>query len=297
MPELPEVETIRRGLKPYLTGRRASEIEITDSRLLSGAAAGLFKKMVLKRRWRAIERKGKYLIITLAGGWRIVFHLRMTGQLILTLPPLRGKVQDGGSRPRSSAPIPPPSPTGGEGINFKYRMKIVFDNGYQLFFCDQRRFGEVSLHAPGSEHQSVARLGPDPLNQLTCEQFVKILEHKTARIKPLIMDQHIISGVGNIYAQEALFASGINPGRRAGRLSAGEAEKLYVSLRQILITAIRHRGSTSRDYRDALGRHGRAQTLHKVYRRGGKSCLRCGTALIEKRIGGRGTVYCRRCQK
>lgn len=176
-------------------------------------------------------------------------------------------------------------------------MFMQFDHGIILAFYDQRRFGEIFLKGPRDRWPGKTALGPDPLNGLSKERFISMVKEKTARIKPLLMDQSFLSGVGNIYSQEALFKAGLRPARPSFRLTQVEAGRLYGALRETLNSAISHRGSSSRNYRDAYGRQGTAQDLHAVYRRGGKPCLRCHSLLKAIRMGGRGTVYCPQCQR
>jgi formamidopyrimidine-DNA glycosylase len=279
MPELPEVETIRRDLVGPLVGHSVSHLEVRDPRLVAPRGAALLERSLCGQKWQAIERKGKYLDVLLADGSHLIFHLRMTGQLVLRS---WKAAQQGGILEK---PLGSP-----------YRMLLQFDHGFSLAFFDQRRFGEVFYLRPGRPWPGEKALGPDALNGLSREDFIARLKSKTTRVKPLLMDQHFLAGIGNIYAQEALFRAGIRPTRRAHRLTRSEADRLYDALHVTLLGAIKHRGSTSRNYRDALGHRGSAQDLHAVYRKGGQPCLRCGTTLRAIRLGGRGTVYCPVCQ-
>jgi formamidopyrimidine-DNA glycosylase len=269
MPELPEVETIRRDLDGALAGRRAVSAALTDARLLTVEAFAQFKKDLLGKRWLRFGRHGKYLWAHLEDGSRIVFHLRMTGQLVIEKP-------DEAKRPR---------------------LALLFDNDRQLSFYDQRRFGEVWMLRADQSWHSATLPGPDALNELELSDFKKILKNRTTRIHALLLDQRRLAGVGNIYSQEALFKALIRPTRPAKRITVQESERLFSSLRQTLLDAIERRGSTSRNYRDAYGQSGSAQTVHAVYGKGGKPCDRCGEKLRSVRVGGRGTVYCSRCQR
>ena len=268
MPELPEIETIRRDLEPVLKGHAVVRLEVRDRRLMSAAEEKRLNQAVLGQAWTGLDRKGKYLIAKLVNGWEIIFHLRMTGQLVL-------KAKEG----------------------MKYRMLLEFDHGVSLIFYDQRRFGEVWLKASGDAWPGKTALGPDPLIEITEMDFVTRVRQKTTRIKPLLMDQAFLAGVGNIYAQEALFKAAIRPTRHSNRISREEAGSLFSALRETLQSAIDRRGSTRRDYRDAYGKTGSAQNFHTVYDRGGEPCVKCGAVLRSSKVGGRGTVYCPRCQK
>lgn len=274
MPELPEIETIRRDLDGVLHGHHIVFLEICDRRLVSAEKEDFLYKTLAGQNWERFDRRGKYLTVRLANGWQLIFHLRMTGQLVLIK---NDKV--------SSSPTP------------QYRMRMDFDHGVSLALYDQRRFAEVFLVEPKQEWPSIQKLGPDPIHELSRDMFISMIRKRTTRIQPLLMDQHILAGVGNIYAQEALFRAAIRPSRPAHRVSKKEAERLYDALRETLITAIEHRGSSSRNYRDAFGQEGTAQRLHAVYRKGGEPCRRCHTPLRATRIGGRGTVFCPRCQR
>jgi formamidopyrimidine-DNA glycosylase len=271
VPELPEVETIRRDLEKALTSDRAVSVDVFDRRLMNCCEESRWKEILPGQAWRRFERKGKYLWIELANQWRIEFHLRMTGQLIV--------------RAHGRAPLQKP------------RMLVRFASGKTLSFCDQRRFGEARLLNPEEASRSGNSLGPDALTELGRDEFVQIVKKRTTRIHPLLMDQHLLSGVGNIYAQEALFKAAIRPTRHACRVTKREASLLFETLQETLQTAIAHRGSSSRNYRDAYGEAGSAQTLLAVYRKGGQPCPRCRGPLRAARVGGRGAVFCPRCQR
>jgi formamidopyrimidine-DNA glycosylase len=279
MPELPEVETIRRDLDPRLRGHAVVRLDIQDRRLMSLQEENRFRKNITASEWTDLSRKGKYLVARLANDFEIIFHLRMTGQLVLQTP---NGVERAGI-------LEKPLGTG-------YRMRLEFDHGVCLDFYDQRRFGEVFLKGPKDPWPGKTELGPDPLNGLSQEDFIGMVKEKTTRIKPLLMDQSFIAGVGNIYAQEALFRAFIRPSRPGNKITRNEAGALYKALRETLLSAIEHRGSTSRNYRDAFGESGSAQKLHAVYRRGNQPCLKCRSPLRESRVGGRGTVFCPSCQ-
>jgi formamidopyrimidine-DNA glycosylase len=279
MPELPEIETIRRDLEMSIQGDRSTRVDVFDDRLMKKKEALRWNTVLAGQRWQSFGRRGKYLFAHLNNGWRAGFHMRMTGQLIVTPAPL--PLGEGGRRPSEAKP----------------RMLIHFASGKTLGLYDQRRFAEAWLLAPGQAWHSSALPGPDALNELKLDHFITLVKGRTTRIQPLLMDQRLIAGVGNIYAQEALFKAAIRPTRPGNRITLLEASRLYETLRETLHTAITYRGSSSRNYRDANGDQGAAQTLHAVYRKGGNPCPRCGTRLRSARVGGRGTVFCPQCQK
>jgi len=269
MPELPEVETIRRDLAGRLLGQSVQSLKVLDSLLMKPATARHFEDRVVGKPWTAIKRHGKYLWVELQDSWRILFHLRMTGQLVLGKQPGIGRC----------------------------RLVMNFSNGEMLSFYDQRRFGEVRLLTPGDQQLSAGPLGPDALEGLTRDMFVRLMKHRTTKLHPLLLDQKVLAGVGNIYSQEALFRANLRPSKQARQLSETQSVTLFESLQNVLRQALELRGTSSRNYRDAMGQEGAAQTLHAVYRRGGKPCPRCETTLRVIRLGGRGTVYCPECQR
>jgi formamidopyrimidine-DNA glycosylase len=270
MPELPEIETIRRDLESLLVGEIISSFEVLDKRFLSSRDTALWLPHLTGQSVRTLGRKGKYLWLTLENKYQLFFHLRMTGQLIVEAE----------------------SPT-----SEKPRVRLGFKSGKVLTLYDQRRFAEGWLVAPEAIWREHNPLGPDALDELDLARFAAILRGRTTAVQPLLMDQRRVAGIGNIYAQEALFKAAIRPTRPSARISKAETVRLFAALQETLLAAISHRGSTSRNYRDARGESGTAQTLHAVYRKGGKPCLRCTTLLRATRVGGRGTVYCPRCQK
>jgi formamidopyrimidine-DNA glycosylase len=267
MPELPEIETIRRGLERELKGQCISAITVQDRRLLSKAAEAQWQDRLPGRSLQSFRRKGKYLDILLSDGWRIAFHMRMTGQLII--------------HNQSEQHL---------------RLRITFHEGSQLDLVDQRRFAEVWLLSPTDPWPSRQPLGPDALEEATAAMFVAALRQKHSPVQSALLDQRLMAGVGNIYAQEALFQAGIRPTRKGYRISRQEAERLFAQVQKTLWRAIETGGSTSRNYRNAYGDSGSAQDWHAVYQKEGKPCQRCKGVLKAVRVGGRGTVYCPECQ-
>lgn len=274
MPELPEVETIKRGLLERVKGKKVKKVSIKNPKCISFPSPGEFKERIEGRVFREINRKGKYLIIELDSGENLVFHLKLTGRILY-------------------------SPE--EGKEFEYvRVIFAFEEGDELSFTDIRGFGSIWL-IPDKEFDKIPgleSLGPEPLEEdFTLESFQKMLKSKRGKIKVLLMDQTFLAGVGNIYAQEALFLAGIHPERPSSSLTSKEVKKLYDSLRFVLTEAIQYRGSSVDAYVDVEGRKGNYEEKLRVYGKEGGLCPSCSTPIRKITISGRGTYFCPRCQK
>lgn len=272
MPELPEVETIVRSLAPGICGRTIARTELLFKPLLRRAPRGGFAVLAGKRVLN-VRRRGKMAIIECEGGVSLVFHLKMTGQLLLA--------ESGAARDKHT------------------RLVVKFgDGGPELRFRDVRKFGFLLCvkGAPESACAELSCLGPEPLD-ITLEDFGRALRGRKARIKALLLDQTVIAGIGNIYADEILFDSGIHPVSLAALLSIKEVARLWESTRKILALAIEAKGSTLRDYVDAEGRSGGFQFFHKVYDREGEPCVTCGVPVKRIRVAGRSSYFCPRCQR
>ena len=271
MPELPEVETIARGLAPLLTGRRFTALTVLDRRVFVGSAAR-FRAAILGRAITGVLRRGKLCLVEIEGGGHVAFHLKMTGRLFVTRPD------------------PQPGP--------HLRVLLTLDDGRALHFNDMRRFGSCRGFAPGGLEawDFYAGLGPEPL-ELTDAAFDAALGSRAARIKALLLDQRVLAGVGNIYADEALFAAGIRPMTLARDISPAGRKKLLAALKDILHRAIAAGGSTIRDYRTAEGVEGSFQWDFAVYGRGGEACPACKGKLLADKVAGRTSTYCPRCQR
>ncbi len=269
MPELPEVETIRRDLEDLILHRTIHSLDVQDARLMNQRDVKRWREVIVGTKLSGFKRKGKYLLMILSNDYQVVVHLRMTGQLIVS----------------DSTPSTKP----------RWLLELSGDKFLGLY--DQRRFAEVWLLSPSETLREDNPLGPDALTELNLERLAAALRGRTTPVHTLLMDQRRVAGIGNIYAQEALFKAAIRPTRASRRLSVAERSKLLDALKETLETAITHRGSTSRNYRDATGSSGSAQTLHNVYRKAGKPCPLCRMILRGIRVGGRGSVFCPRCQK
>ncbi len=285
MPELPEVETIKRDLGKIILGKKIKEVCVHVPAVIREPSVKEFKKGLEGKTIKNVLRKAKVLIIELSGGKSLVIHLKMTGQLVLRLPlstsPERAKRVEGLVYP---------------GGGNKARVSFVFSDGKILDFNDQRLFGELRLLDNWRDFKFIKSLGPEPF-EITLERFQEMLSKKRARIKPLLMDQAFISGIGNLYAAESLFRAKINPQRPALSLSDKEKEKLFQEIKKVLSEAIRYGGSSVDDYVRLSGSPGEYASRHKVYAREGKSCLVCKTPIKRISLGGRGTYFCPKCQR
>jgi formamidopyrimidine-DNA glycosylase len=273
MPELPEVETIKNDLRALVLGRRITGVSLRDPALVRRPEADAFAARLGGQTLVGAERRGKYLLIGLSAGYCLVVQLAITGQLTL-------------SQPR-------------EPVKKDTRLILDLDDGSQLRLWDQNGYAKVQLLPAGevAETLKLDDLGPDPTSSdFTLSDFLARLRGRRGRIKPLLLDQSFLAGLGNIYADEALFLARIHPARRANTLSEEEAARLFASIREVLLGGIAKRGTTIATYRDVLGRKGAYQNELRVFRRAGKPCPRCGTPIVVTRIGGRDTHYCPRCQ-
>ena len=298
MPELPEVETVVRDLRPQLSGRRITSVQLTRDpairgRLIRYPTSRQFVQRLKGRTIRTVERRGKYIVMPLdqrgvaprdgrfsANGAfetseRLVIHLGMTGHLRVWEP--------------EEAPVK------------HTHVRVLLDSGLELRYDDQRQFGRLLL---GRQEELVAarafpaRLGPEPIHgDLTEAEFERLIHARRRPVKSALLDQSFLAGVGNIYADEACFRAGIRPSRWTHRLTVRERRALYSAIQEVLENSIAARGSSIINYVDAFGLRGSNQEQLLVYGRSGEPCLRCGTPLQGTRLAGRGTVYCRKCQR
>jgi formamidopyrimidine-DNA glycosylase len=273
MPELPEVETVRTRLAPALTGRRLERVDILDTRLVRPFEPLAIAGELEGERVEAVERRGKYLIFRFESGRSLLIHLRMTGSLR--------------HAPRGSLADDP------------YRRAVVrLDDGSDVAYRDVRRFGTWLLLEPDElEPYLQNRLGAEPLSpEFTARSLGERLDGRKAPIKAAILDQRTLAGMGNIYADEALWWARIHPLRPAGDLDPDEIRRLHRAIRRALEAGIARQGATLRDYSTPDGGRGRMQHEFKVYGRGGEPCDRCGAPIEKTRVAGRGTWYCPSCQ-
>ena len=295
MPELPEVETIRRQLAPEVTGRRIESVEILDPRLTRPAEPRTVERAVAGRTIESVGRRGKYLILHLEGERALALHLRMTGNLLMR-PAGDGTVADlmevdrfGGPRLYESHP------------ELRHlRARFGLDDGSELLFTDMRRFGQAVALTDESEIEAYfsARLGIEPLSgELTPEALCRVAAGRRAPLKSFLLTQSTVAGIGNIYADEALFRARLHPLSPAGSLRPEHCEALADGIVEALEAGLDFGGASIDDYRDARGERGSMQDEFLVHTREGKPCPRCGEAIERIVLGGRSTYFCRGCQR
>jgi formamidopyrimidine-DNA glycosylase len=280
VPELPEVETVRRGLEPRLVGKTITAVRVLIAKMVKGRVSDPeeFSRSVVGRTIDAVRRRGKYLIFDLDSGYHLLFHLKMRGHMRV---------------------VPRHTP---DDKYLALGITVSADQDrepQEMRFHDIWTWGEVRLldDSELQSHPSLSAMGPEPLSEsFTGETLRTSLSRrpKTA-VKAALLDQEVLAGVGNIYADESLFRAGINPKRASATLTPDEADRLSREIRTVLAEAIGDGGTVSDNFFDTTGSPGRYQP--QVYDRGGQPCVRCGTTLERTRIGGRGTVYCAHCQK
>jgi formamidopyrimidine-DNA glycosylase len=272
VPELPEVETVRSQLARALAGRRFEDVRIYDARLTRPEDPDAVAAELIGERVADVRRRGKYLIFAFSSGRHLLVHLRMSG---------------GFQRPVADGPDP------------HRRAVVTLDDGSDIAYRDIRRFGTWLLLEPGElDTYLAARIGGEPLDDaFTTAALARALEGRRAPIKAALLDQRAAAGIGNIYADEALWRAKIHPLRPAGDMERHEVAALRKGIRKALELGIERQGTTFSTYRDVGGRRGRGQTALRVYGREGEPCERCGTPIEKTRVAGRGTWFCARCQQ
>lgn len=286
MPELPEVETIRRELDKEVVGRRIKTVELSSTgrrTIRRHAGPKEFRSRLEGMKITGVHRRGKYLVLSLASlsgdaaSEVLVIHLGMSGQLLLV---------KGTKEPRAR----------------HTKVVITFTQGGQLRFVDPRTFGELFVTAAGEVAKQVpelAHLGFDPLEDvMSWTRLAAMLQARKVKLKALLMEQRFVAGIGNIYADEILFAAGLRYDRDSTSLTTQEVRRLYRSMVEVLSDAVKAHGSSLEDeqYRDLFGETGRYQNQHNVYGREGKACRRCRSVVVRVRSGGRSTYLCEQCQ-
>lgn len=276
MPELPEVETIRRQLQRHVAGRVITHASVSDALLVQPESTRRFAASVRGRRIEAVGRRGKYLLLDLDSGDTLAMHLRMTGQILWSK----------GAPDKSIRHV---------------RARFGLDDGGWLVFSDVRRFGRAWLVPKGlPDHDAywAERVGVEPLDRgFTAKRLGALLAGRRGPIKPLLLNQTLVAGIGNIYADEALFQAGVHPLRPGGSLDTDEVARLRDAIRDRLQVAVRAGGSSIDRYRDTAGEAGAMQTLLRVHLQAGLPCPNCGATIVKTRVGGRGTYHCPECQE
>lgn len=273
MPELPEVETVKRSLEPHLKGRKITGISLAKPVVIAHPGAREFLEAVVGSEIVSLGRRGKFLQIFLDKGLLAV-HLRMTGQLVL-------------ASPETAAPK-------------HTHLIFTLDDGKELRFTDIRRFGRIWFIPEGEEdtYSGIGKLGPEPFSPEFDFSYLKAkLQNRKINIKQALLDQAVVAGLGNIYVDECLFAAGIMPSRSVSRLNDEEWQKLVQVIPEILEESIKSRGTSFRDYRDGLGQKGNNSSNLKVYQRKGQPCQKCKQPISRMVVAQRSTFYCGQCQK
>ena len=273
VPELPEVETVVRGLQAVLPGRRVVGVRLGKTDFIEDPSA--LEQRLPKSRIASVRRYGKFIILDLESAnedpprFSLLIHLGMTGQMVTCSPE-----------------VPSPLHT---------HLFFALDDGRELRYTDIRRFGSIRILTDVARKVVLGSLGVDPL-EATQEEFVAKLHSRRARIKALLLDQHVLRGIGNIYTDESLWRARIHPARLGANLKDQELSRLYHAVRDVLTEAIRLRGSSISDYVDSAGRPGGYQQRHRVYQREGKGCFRCGKPIHRAIVNGRSSYFCPSCQ-
>ena len=279
MPELPEVETVRRGLEAVLPGRRARSVEVRGKRTARRQGPSVLRRRLEGRTFVRCERRGKYLALVLDSGEVLVVHLRMSGQLLFAKDP-------------STVPFAPHT-----------HVVVGLDDGSELRFVDPRTFGEWYVTDElGDDGLPVEfdRLGPDPLvDKVTTSLLARRLSGRSSALKIVLTDQRVIAGIGSLYADEICHLARLRPDRLVGGLTRDEIRALSRSMNRLLKAATKERGSSLRDaqYRDLMGELGSYQLRHRVYDRAGQACARCQTTIERVMIGARSAYLCPGCQR
>ena len=267
MPELPEVETIKNELLPYVVGHTITGVTLFWERIVRSPSVEGFVSKVVGQEITGLYRRGKYLFFNLSGGGLLVMHMKMTGSLLI-------------------------DPT----YDRFTRAIIYLDNGSALHFWDPRKFGVMWLAE--NDDEVVNKLGPEPLeDEFTVEVLSRLLQNRTAPVKPVLLDQSVIAGIGNMYADEALFDSKIHPLKPAGSLSDDEIKRLHTSIVKVLRKALYKKGASVRNYIRPDGNPGTAHDEFNVAHGVGKNCPNCGTPIQRIVVRGRGTYLCPECQR
>ncbi|HEX7117166.1 MAG TPA: bifunctional DNA-formamidopyrimidine glycosylase/DNA-(apurinic or apyrimidinic site) lyase [Longimicrobiales bacterium] len=274
MPELPEAETIARDLRRHVVGRTVTAVQVTHADVLGpGLTPASLAEALVGRRIAEVGRRAKNLVLRFVDGPVLVVNLGMTGRLVVSEAPRAMELRH-------------------------VAVRFALDHGGALLYDDIRRFGRLDLYSPEAWDRRQAEIGVEPLSDaFTAERLHDLTSRSRTPIRNWLLDQRRVAGIGNIYANEALFRAGIHPARPANSLTAAEAARLRDAIRAVLAEAIEVRGTTLRDYRDARGEAGGYEPRLRVYGRAGEPCPNCGTPIERLVLGNRSAFYCPRCQK
>lgn len=288
MPELPEVETVKRGLNKLIIGRKILSVNNDNPKSFPNAIHDV-NLFMIGAIITSVRRRAKVLLVDLSTGYSLVIHLKMTGQLVF----VNSKIRFGAGHPNDSLIESLPDKS--------TRVTICFEDGSNLYFNDQRKFGWVKL-IPTLEIPNMSfmmKVGPEPLEiDFTADMFADRFKRRArTTIKAAILDQTVIAGVGNIYADESLWGAKIHPSRLVGDVTVSEFRKLFTEVRLVMNLSIEKGGSTNRNYVDAEGKKGSYMDFARVFRREGLPCPRCGTEIIKIKVASRGTHICPNCQQ
>lgn len=271
LPELPEVETVRRSLEKVLPGQIIEGVDLWYSPLISSPPPEIFLQLVTGRAFKGVDRRGKFLLFSL-GDLVMAVHLRMTGALMFS---------------KKESPYEKHT-----------HLTLSLQGEWELRYVDPRKFGRFLLLQAGEDIGERKGLGPEPLApSLHLSSFKGRIQNRRGRMKSLLLNQNFLAGIGNIYSDEILFQARIHPGRKANTCSEEELERLYYSIQQVLTEGISCQGTTISDYRDGAGEEGFFQHRLQVYGREGQKCLACGEVLLREKYNGRSSVYCPCCQR
>lgn len=277
MPELPEVESVRRGLDKLVVGEKIKEVEVHWPRIIESPDVATFKEQLNKQIIESVERRGKFLLFYLTD-YVLISHLRMEGKYQLVKPHTNDEKE-----PQTK----------------HTHVVFHFESGDELRYLDVRKFGRMSLVEKGQEfaHKSLQKLGPEPTKEaFNLEEMREFLTRRTKAIKGVLLDQEIVVGIGNIYADEILFEAKIHPTAAANSLTDQEESRLYEAILSVMEIAVKNGGTTIRTYQNAFGEAGMHQDFLQVYGKEGEPCPVCGTSIEKIKVAGRGTHYCPSCQ-
>lgn len=289
MPELPEVETIKRGLEKEIVGTRIVDVVFLWNKTLKNKNPKIAATKIVGKKIISIKRRAKIIIINLEGGLNLLFHMKMTGHLIIA--PASTKIKNNGQWVSNQEELKDP-------FNQYIRLIVYLNNNKLIAFSDLRKFGYLKIISNTELEKILSEYGPEPFSKdFNVNYLKKILSNKKIAIKKALLDQKTISGIGNIYADEILFASKINPLKTASKVSEKELNSIIQNTKKILRKSIELGGTSTSDFRNIKGDRGLYGNRLKVYKKNGRSCTICHSEIKRMVVGGRGTHFCPKCQE